>query len=122
MTVPQFHSRSRGEYAEVLVNPDAVVESDDQDSVVNMHPKSAESGPFINLRTLSRIEIRYYARMPQLPGRIAYYTLSFGEQHPEVATRMYVLYSGGTPLPIPADPVTPFTKLLERICLGAHAA
>src|SRR5579859_8124351 len=106
MRLPQFHRRSRDEYAEVLANPNAVPQSDDSEFLVNMHPQGEEIGPFINLQTISRIEIRYYAKMPQVPGAISHYTLDFGESHPELATRMYILYSGqDKKLNISADPV-----------------
>jgi hypothetical protein len=119
MKPPQFNRRSRDEYAEVLVNPNVVAQSDDGDAVVNMHPQSADSGPFINLNVISRIEVRYCERMPQVPGHVAAFSLEFGEAHPELATRMYVVYSSLPKFNILAYPVTPFTKTLERIWLDA---
>ena len=46
MKPPQFQRKRRRVDAEVLVNPNVVAESDDSDELVNMHPQSADSGPW----------------------------------------------------------------------------
>jgi hypothetical protein len=57
--------------------------------------------------------------MPQLPAIVADYTLEFGESHPELAMRRYAVYSTLPKFEVLADPVTPFTAILERIWLDA---
>ena len=86
---------------------------------VNLNPESDDdTGPFVNVNAIAKMEVRYCAKNVNPPG-IALYSLRFVEKMLDSRGRYTIVFSDHSRKVILADPDRKISQILERIFLEA---